>query len=161
FFLLAKVGRPEKAFATLKDAVAAAKSGDTIEIRGDGPFATGPIDLGKKALAIRAGAGFKPHLKYQPIDPKSIAPHLQTQAPLVLEGLILEGAGNPEVKGWEGTSIVDAYRAPFLATHCRLVGIKIGSALRLGESPSASVQYSEVLGSNSYLYTGISFFPGS
>jgi WD40 repeat protein len=161
FVLLARAGGQEKAFATLQDAVAAAKSGDTIEIRGDGPFATGPINLEKKALAIQAGAGFKPHLKYQPIDPESKSPLLHTLAPLVLEGLTLERAGNPEVKGWEETSIVHTWGAPFLATHCRLVGIKIGSALRLGESPSASVQYSEVLSSNSHLYTGISFLPAS
>src|SRR5262249_11499724 len=62
FVLLAKDGRTEQACLTLKDAVARARSGDTMEVRGDGPFVVGPIGLGNKALCVRAGAGARPVL---------------------------------------------------------------------------------------------------
>jgi len=43
--------------ATLAAAVEGARSGDTIEICGDGPFTTGPVEIKGKALCIRAGDG--------------------------------------------------------------------------------------------------------
>ena len=49
FVILGKNGNAKQTFATLKDAVDAVQSGDTIEIRGDGPFARA-IRTGQPAL---------------------------------------------------------------------------------------------------------------
>src|SRR6202044_3169294 len=61
FVVLGGNGQPERAFATLKDAMDKAQAGDTIEIRGNGPFPTAPMVL-DKALTLRAGAGYRPVL---------------------------------------------------------------------------------------------------
>src|SRR5262249_43556847 len=54
FAVLSRDAKAEKPFATLAEAVAAAASGDAIEIRGNGPFVVQPIDLKEKALTLRA-----------------------------------------------------------------------------------------------------------
>jgi len=41
---------------------------NTIEVRGDGPFASEPIHIHKTALTIRAGAGFRPVIQVTPGD---------------------------------------------------------------------------------------------
>src|SRR5262249_26433733 len=56
FVVLAKDAKAERQFATLAEADAECHSGDTIEIRGDGPFETDPLVL-DKALTLRAGKG--------------------------------------------------------------------------------------------------------
>ena len=53
-FVLLADGK-ERKFDTLAEAVQAASDGDTIEIRGNGPFVSGPIKF-RRALTIRAGA---------------------------------------------------------------------------------------------------------
>ena len=49
---------------TLAAAVAAAGDGDTITIHGDGPFATEPVAVSGKALALRAAPGSRPALQF-------------------------------------------------------------------------------------------------
>jgi hypothetical protein len=89
FVILAKDKRDETRHATLADAVKAAQSGDTIEIRGDGPFETEPIAPGEKALTIRAGAGCRPVLRLAPTHFKTGKALLTNYGPLTLEGLEL------------------------------------------------------------------------
>src|SRR5581483_3813916 len=62
FAVLANGPRQETRHATLSDAVKAARSGDTIEIRGDGPFMMEPVPGIDKPLAIKAATGFRPIL---------------------------------------------------------------------------------------------------
>jgi hypothetical protein len=91
FVVLGGKGVPDRKFDTLAEAVLVAADGDTIEVRGNGPFASPPIDLGGRALTIRAGPGFRPVLRLVP----GVAPDdylLQTHAPLVLEGLEIREA---------------------------------------------------------------------
>ncbi|MGL5094583.1 MAG: hypothetical protein ACRDD1_03295, partial [Planctomycetia bacterium] len=58
----------EAKFTTLALAVAAAKSGETILIRGDGPYPVGGLSV-DKPLTIRAAHGFTPVFKYgRPVD---------------------------------------------------------------------------------------------
>src|SRR5262249_749103 len=45
-FAVLSGGKPERLFATLPEALSAAAGGDAIEIRGDGPFAVPPVELG-------------------------------------------------------------------------------------------------------------------
>ena len=50
-------------FDTLAEAVTGSSDGDTIEIRGNGPFVTNPIKT-THALLIRAGDGYRPAIKF-------------------------------------------------------------------------------------------------
>ena len=158
FVVLAKGTRTETRHASLAAAVVWAQSGDTIEIRGDGPFVIRPIYL-QKALAIRAGGGFRPHLKYQPTDPKARDSVLYAEAPLVLEGLTLERAANPGAEDVQlGTFVLSAKNAPLHVAHCRLMGMKTECSVRYTEMPGGSLRNSEILGDS---YTGLSCYPVS
>src|SRR5262249_42059663 len=81
-------GGKERKFDTLVDAVQAASDGDTIEIRGNGPFITPPINIQRTALTIRAGAGFSPGVSAHPEKQGDVL--LRSQSLLVLEGLDLQ-----------------------------------------------------------------------
>ena len=94
FVLLGGTGVAERKHHRLDEALAAAVYGDTIEIRGNGPYIIG---TGKESnnwllsvpLTIRAGAGFQPVLVPQGT--------LITETSLVLEGL--EFRRNPDQPG--------------------------------------------------------------
>ena len=58
FVLLGGKGVEVRKFDTLAEAVQGASDGDTIEIRGNGPFVTRADQDRASALTIRAGAGF-------------------------------------------------------------------------------------------------------
>ncbi|MBI2808950.1 MAG: DUF1080 domain-containing protein [Planctomycetes bacterium] len=88
FLVLAKAPRAESQHATLAAAVTAAQSGDTIEIRGDGPFESGPLDLADKSLNLRAGPGCSPAIRFKNADANHV--YVRAQANLSLEGLNLE-----------------------------------------------------------------------
>jgi hypothetical protein len=77
----------ERKFDTLAEAVQRASDGDTIEIRGKGPFLLEPIRPSSR-LAIRAGSGFHPVIKLTGARTLARAHAIiDTRAPLVLEGL--------------------------------------------------------------------------
>src|SRR6185295_9445669 len=63
FALLGGKGMTERKFDSLAQAVAGASDGDTIEIRGNGPFDIQPISIEGHALVIRAGRGFCPVIR--------------------------------------------------------------------------------------------------
>src|SRR5262249_13834203 len=94
FAIVRKGGQSGPAGASLADAVMLAQSGDTIEIRGNGPLRSPRIDLADRALFIRAGAGFRPVLQLEDAAP-SINAFLVTRAPLFLEGLKIRPLRNP------------------------------------------------------------------
>jgi serine/threonine protein kinase/formylglycine-generating enzyme required for sulfatase activity len=74
-------------FDTLAEAVSDSNSGDTIEIRGNGPFFTDPIDF-CHPLAIRAADGFRSVIQANPkITLTHDLPLLDARDLLVLEGL--------------------------------------------------------------------------
>jgi len=85
FVVQGGAGIAERKFNTLAAAVQAASDGDTIEIRGNGPFITKPISINDRALVIRAGAGFWPVIQADPDEPATNL--LQSNSHLVLEGL--------------------------------------------------------------------------
>src|SRR5262249_26822387 len=101
---------------TLADAVRGASGGDTIEVRGNGPFVTPPISINGTALTIRAGAGFRPVIKMSPeVVPQKGQALLWTNAPLVLEGLEIHRAP-PDAPPGPGVQVSDA---PLRAAQCR------------------------------------------
>jgi hypothetical protein len=121
FIVLGGKGVAERKFDTLADAVQGASDGDTIEIRGNGPFLTKPINIHRTALTVRAGAGFRPVVKLSPEAVPHKAVMLATQAALVLEGLELHRAPS-EDPGSGGDAVVEIYEAPLRAANCRFRG---------------------------------------
>jgi len=90
FVILAGEGEENRKFDTLAEAVASANDGDTIEVRGNGPFVSHPVNIRETSLVIRAADGFRPVIKLSPEGVKAVRPLLNTSAPLVLEGLELQ-----------------------------------------------------------------------
>jgi serine/threonine protein kinase len=110
----------ERKFDTLTEAVVASSDGDTLEIRGNGPFITEPINLQKQALTIRAASGFHPIIRLSSAGAQAPLYLFRTEAPLVLEGLELQMIGQkPTAKGKGQPSIVDASGKSLYAANCR------------------------------------------
>jgi WD40 repeat protein len=105
-------------FPTLAAAVAGAGSGDTIEVRGDGPFLCDPIEAGTKDLVIRAGSGFRPRLQFTSAEKAPNRFCLQSNGRLVLEGLELFHRVTPPDNG--DVNIVFGGVSLHMA-HCRSV----------------------------------------
>ena len=117
FVVLAKAGRGEKSFATLAQAVAESKNDqDTIEIRGDGPFVSLPVELEEKNLTIRAGTGFRPVLRITE-EANNNRPHLRTRGRLVLEGLDFYHLPSVGANNW--STAVQSEGAPLWMANCR------------------------------------------
>jgi tetratricopeptide (TPR) repeat protein len=104
FVVLGGKGAAGRAFTSLAEAVANAQSGDTIEIRGNGPFVTLPVVIQRRALRIRARAGTRPVIKVEREGAQSHAPLLTTDAPLIVEGL--------EFQRWDQKNSVQGQTSP-------------------------------------------------
>src|SRR5262249_23522600 len=119
FVVHAHGDKAEQHFASLTEAVAAAQSDDTIEVRGNGPFVTHPIPI-TKALTIRAASGFQPVMRLAGGDADTGVPLLWTNAALVLEGLRLERISKNNVwkPGMEPYITVWSAGAPLYAVNC-------------------------------------------
>jgi hypothetical protein len=94
FVLLGGKGVAEQRFDTLTEAALGASEGDTIEVRGNGPFVTPPINLGQSALRIRAGPGFRPLIRLQR-DAQSKGHYFSRTTSLILEGLEFQAEPAP------------------------------------------------------------------
>jgi hypothetical protein len=81
------VGIAERKFDTLAEAVNGSSDGDTIEIRGNGPFDTEAVQVKGHRLVIRAGEGYRPVVRLRPPDGEVPVALLSTDAALRLEGL--------------------------------------------------------------------------
>jgi formylglycine-generating enzyme required for sulfatase activity len=120
FVIVAKDQRAETRHPTLSDAVKAAKSGDTLEIRGDGPFEIPPLSFGKRTLTIRAGTAFRPVLKLNEADTRAGTPLIITNAALVLEGLEMQRVG--DITPNNNRKILHS-TAPLHVANCRFVNV--------------------------------------
>jgi serine/threonine protein kinase len=89
FVVLNRASRAERAYATLAEAIVGSNSGDTIEIRGNGPFTTQPLGIASRR-SIRAGQGFQPLIRIQNSEDADKQGTLQASGPLILEGLDFE-----------------------------------------------------------------------
>src|SRR6185369_7933420 len=63
FVRLGGHGVAERKFDTLKEVVQFASNGDTIEVRGNGPFVSEPIQINARTLTIRAASGYRPVIR--------------------------------------------------------------------------------------------------
>jgi hypothetical protein len=129
FVLLGGKGVAERKFDTLAEAVLTASDGDTIEVRSNGPFVTEPIGVGRTALTIRAGAGFRPVIKSSPAGNQKFRALLATEAPLILEGLEIQRIGHEPLKMGDWCVIVYSHSGPLYAANCRFVGARIADLI--------------------------------
>lgn len=150
YVILAAQGRPQQFYRTLNDAVRSSASGDTIEVRGNGPYVCSPVQVRGKALTIRAAPGSRPVLHLEAQKAPDTRPLLDTDSPLVLEGLVLErqveadGApGHPE-----RNAFVYSWRAPVHLANCRLLGGRQCVGLWLSESPACELRNCEFFGAD-------------
>ena len=90
--LLGGKGVGERTFDTLAEAARASSSGDTIEVRGNGPFVSDGFTL-RHPIVIRAGAGYAPVITLSKTSADRNIPLILTFASLVLEGLDLRRVG--------------------------------------------------------------------
>jgi hypothetical protein len=142
FVLLGGKGVAERKFDTLAKAVLGASDGDTIEIQGNGPFASVPITSNNQALTIRAGPGFRPVIRRTENSPTEN--HLlQTKAHLLLEGLEFQ---MPDFKDEQPRHIIICRGDSIQAAHCRFVIPGVGSAIIAENSPLATARNCEFLG---------------
>lgn len=94
FVVLGAKGISDRNFDTLAEAVQQASTGDTIEVRGNGPYPTKAIAISRQALTIRAAEGFAPVIQMDPASAEDRQPLLSSNAPLVLEGLEFQRVSN-------------------------------------------------------------------
>jgi hypothetical protein len=139
FVILAKGERPEQRYATLKDAVEKARSGDTIEIRGDGPFDSRTLPVRDRPLRIRAGTGFRPRLRFT--LPGYL---LESRSLLVLEGLEIVCLGSGE-NPFAGGAVKLGDAAELQAINCRFVNQK-HNALGYSTALRTAFQNCELIG---------------
>ena len=149
FVILAKDAKSEQKFATLAEAVAAAQSGDTIEICGNGPFVNPPFFI-RKALTIQAGQGFRPVMKMSLAQIQDASPLFETSAPLVLEGLHLERIGIQRHQSGPLPKIVVAQGAPVRVANCRFIAFPDCAAIWADSSPVCEVRNCELLRDGQY-----------
>jgi hypothetical protein len=134
-------------FDTLAEAVQGASDGDTIEIRGNGPFAIGRrIDIGLRALTLRAGEAFRPVLQARLKTEKTrtgILSLFTTQARLTLEGLEMSVQTEPPEESAQLACAV-CQDAPLYMANCTIrmnVGSRgFGAAVYLLGSPACVVR---------------------
>ena len=120
FVLLGGKDVPERKFDNLAEAVQAASEGDTIEVRGNGPFVGQPMS-NNQALTIRAGAGFRPVIRFDAEGLEANAALFKPYAPLVLEGLDLRLV-SPDKPSPVGYLLINVTTdAPLSIANCRLL----------------------------------------
>jgi hypothetical protein len=138
----------ERRFDTLADAVQHAGNGDTIEVRGSGPFVSTAIPLIQgQRLTIRAGAGTRPVFRWEverlPPQYKQVS-FLSTDSDLVLEGLEFQvhppsapaGPGITFLPSLIGGPLRTSSRVPdsIRVANCRFLSLLAG-----GSSPLAGI----------------------
>jgi tRNA A-37 threonylcarbamoyl transferase component Bud32 len=142
FVILARPGSPARDFASLADAVAGAENGDTIEIRGNGPFTVPPLNLKDKALTIRAGAGYVPVFQLVKEELPPGTPMLHTEAAVVLEGLVLRRDDRGREKTAPLEWMIESSQVPLRLANCRFeVALQgYGGVVSANNSPHVEVR---------------------
>src|SRR5262249_25706739 len=119
--------------------------GGTIEVRSNGPFVCDPVVIRGRALTLRAGGGFRPVLRLSPEANKAAVPLLDTNAPLLLEGLELQRIGEVNWRGKPPPRTVSCRGAPLHVANCRFLMQTDGAGLAAEECPVCEVRNCEFL----------------
>jgi hypothetical protein len=124
FVLLGSKDIAERKFDTLAEALLRATDGDTIEIRGNGPFIVEPIQITRSALTIRAGEGFRPVLR---LDPRMEASLLRSNnSTLVLEGIEFQSQTAESSVAKQSNTIVAITGGVLRVANCRFTFARTG-----------------------------------
>jgi hypothetical protein len=142
FVLLGGKGVAERKFDTLAEAVLGSADGDTIEVRGNGPFVTDHIRF-RHALTVRAGTGFRPVLTAVPGNEFPWGSLLVSFAPLRLEGLEVHG----DSKAYR---ILDAH-GPLWVANCRFLVAHPEAGICIGSHAACVVQNCEMVSAGAAL----------
>jgi hypothetical protein len=146
FVVLAANGIEVRKYDTLAQAVSGASDGDTIEIRGNGPFETDPVQIRDRPLVIRAGAGFRPVLKLSANGNRDDKTMLQSNAALVLEGLTFRGETTPNLRSVNAVKLDG--ESPLFVANCRFVFVGGSGQVNLihaGRSTNCEIRQCEFL----------------
>jgi tetratricopeptide (TPR) repeat protein len=114
FVILARTDQPEQAFATLAETAEAMRSGDTIEVRGNGPFVSRPVRI-DRPVVIRSAPGFRPVLRLAADAQGAL---LEAIDALVLEGMELDA--RPVKGGPQRSRHALAGDGPMRLAFCRI-----------------------------------------
>src|SRR4029453_19487520 len=127
FVILSGSGIAERMFSTLAEAVLKSSNGDTIEIRGNGPFVMPQLEI-STALTIRAGAGCRPVIQAAQGVESARPPHFVVARPaLTLEGLAFQG---PATGGSDCMLIIQD--APCYVANCQFRRCSLTASRALG-----------------------------
>jgi hypothetical protein len=154
FVVLDGTGIAERGFATLAEAVFAARDGDTIEVRASGPFVTQPLFPKGNALTIRAADGHRPVFTVRAEGARPFLPLLHTNAPLTLEGLEFH---RHDAQEWEPLTsppkLIVSRGAPLHAANCRFV-FKTPGVVELLGSPIGNFRNCEFISTSRIFWMG-------
>jgi hypothetical protein len=157
FVVLGGNGVEVRRHDTLAGAVLAASDGDTIEVRGNGPFVSRPIKVGKTPLTIRAGQGFRPVIRLDVGHVREGDTLLETNSTLCLEGLELHATGRPPegVEPWWPNLVHGLYGdARLFVAHCRFVAREVtGAPIRAAEVAVLDVRNCQFATTGALLYS--------
>lgn len=121
-------GGREYDFDSLAEAVQRASDGETIEIRGNGPFVVDPITT-RQALTIRAGDGYRPVLR-QSEESVYYRQMFEVKSSLVLEGLVLESVAlRPDTDDWKSLVSQSMSGGSLMAANCRFFKLTNGTCI--------------------------------
>jgi hypothetical protein len=142
----------ERKFNTLAVAAQAACDGDTIEIQGDGPFETDPIQVHGRDLVIRAGPGCRPVLALSARGRDEDRQIIWSDAALALEGLTLQRIGSSRTAD---APLINTVGSPLRVANCRFV-VRDNTAVSIWghSSPTVDVRNCEIFGSRAAVETG-------
>ena len=122
FVIMADGSQSSQSFGDLPTAIRTARDGDTIEIRGNGPFFCQPVNIVDKRLRIRAAPNCRPVLEMQADAAGSEKPLLRTNQLLVLEGIVLHRLSSFTTNRFQPrNALVFSNQSELWVAHCRFV----------------------------------------
>lgn len=126
------VGRSE-VHSALSEAIAAAADNDVIEIYGNGPYLTSPIEITGKRLTLRAAPASRPQILSEKPLVSSEKPLLATDSDLHLHGLEIQWSieNNAVLSESEmlSRSVVRATQGKLTVDRCRIVSERWNACL--------------------------------
>ena len=138
-------------FDTLAEAVRSASDGDTIEVRGNGPFLSQPIGIQRTVLTIRAGTEFRPVIQLSPEAVHRKDDLLATNAAL--------GAGRPGAPASTSRRSVAGMSRPYLSAPLRATNCRFCARIWVSRSPGCEFRICEFLDESAYV--GGTYGPGA